>query len=262
MNLKIKKLTAVILAGETEQNLLADPTITNRAMIPLVGKTVLQWVVDALLEQIVVGPVVAVGNVQADGLDNIISPPGGSFLSSLMAGMEAVESGARVLLLTCDIPLLTGKIVADFVARAREADADIVFPVVAKALCERKYPELRRTYVRVNEGMFTMGNMALLNVDFVRRNRALIEDAFAARKSPLRMAGMVGFGLILRLMLAKLGVPGTISIHGIEQAASRVLGGRLAVIQSEYPEIAEDMDHPGDLEIMQRIFERNVETIR
>ena len=259
MSLEIQKLTAVILAGETEQNLLADPAITNRAMIPLAGKTVLQWVVDALLESGAAGRIVAVGNVQAEGLDSIISPPGGNFLNSLMAGMEAVESDVRALALTCDIPLLTGEVVADFVAHAREMDADLVVPVVTRQVCDGKYPELRRTYVRVNEGKFTMGNVVLLNVHFIKRNRALIEDAFAARKSPLRMAGMVGFGLILRLLLAKLGVPGAVSIRGIEQAASRVLGGRLAVIRSDFPEIAEDMDHPGDLEIMQRIFERKAD---
>ena len=254
MNSKSQKITAVILAGETHQEIFPDPSITNRAMIPLAGKTVLQWVVDALRGSEMAGRIIAVGNVKADGLDTVVSPPGGNFLNSLMTGLDAVEGECRVLILLSDIPLLTAEAVADFLIRAEEMEAEVVFPIVAKHICNRRYPEIKRTYVRVREGEFTMGNLALVDTEFVKRNSSLIEGVFAARKSPFRMAGLVGFGLILRLLLARLGISSALPLRKIEEAASRVLGGRLAVIQSEFPEIAEDMDRPGDLEIMERIF--------
>ena len=252
MTEQTSKISAVILAGETKQDLLPDPNITNRAMIPLAGKNVLQWVVDALGDSGVVERIVAVGNVRAEGLTDVIEPAG-NFLSNMMIGLDAI--GGVALVVTSDIPLLTGEAVADFVVRAREEGADLAIPIIARSLCESRYPDLRRTYARLREGEFTLGNVALVNAEFMRRNRVAVEMAYAARKSPLRLAGMIGAGLILRLLLAQIGFPRVLPLARIEGAASHLLGGHVKGIPSEYPEIGEDMDRPGDLEIMQRIFE-------
>jgi len=230
-----------------------DPSI-SRAMIPLGGKTMLQWVVDALRGAPSVGRIVAVGDVSADGLDQVIAP-GDDLVGNMKLGLGAVGPCDAVLMVCSDVPLLTPEAVEDFVGRAVAMDADMAYPIISKDDCARRHPELKRTYLKTGDGVFTGGNIMLLRPEFVARNWQAIQDAYAARKQIGKLARMIGIGVLIRVVVAQ-AFPGALRVGALERAASRMLGGKVAAVVSCYPEIGEDVDKPSDLAAVRKMFDR------
>lgn len=105
---------------------------------------------------------------------------------------------------------------------------------------------MRRTSLRVREGCFTGGNAMVVRPAFLARNVPLLESTFAARKQPLRLAGMVGWDLVFRALLSPV-LPGLLPLSLLEERVGRLVGGRVAALEIPYPEIGADIDKPEDL---------------
>jgi hypothetical protein len=100
----------------------------------------------------------------------------------------------------------------------------------------------------VREGTFTGTNVVLVNGDFVAHHRDIVREFYEHRKSPLRLARMLGAGFILRLL------SGRLSLAHIEQRLGQVLGGEARAIISHYPELAFDVDKPSDFEVVRAVL--------
>ena len=248
----MSKIDAVIMAGAPAGELSPGDESISRAMILLGDKTMIQWVVDALSGSPSVGRIVAVGNVAADGLDEVVSP-GDSLVGNLKLGLGAVDPSESVLVVSCDIPMLTPEAVEDFVSRAVRMDADLAYPVVLKDACERQHPGLKRTYLKTGDGTFTGGNLMLVKPVFFERNWAAIEEAYAARKQIGKLARNIGLWVLLHVIVGQ-ALPSVLRISALERAVSRMLGGKVAAVVSEYPEIGEDVDKPADLAAVRKIL--------
>lgn len=228
----------------------ADEKI-SRAMIPLGDRTMLQWVVDALRAAPSIGRIVAVGRVNADGLDEAIEP-GDTLIGNMRLGLDAIGACESVLIVSADVPLLTAEAVEDFIARAVATDSDLVYPIVPKSECD-KHPELKRTCLKTGEGVFTGGNIMLVRPEFVSRNWQAIQGAYEARKHVARLARMIGIGVLVRVILGQ-AFPGVLRIATLERSVSRMLGGRVSAVISSYPGIGEDVDKLSDLVAVRKIL--------
>jgi len=150
-----EKFPAVVLAGG-----LADPetqakySIEYRAEMPIAGKKMVQYVIDALDKASHVGDICVVGNTKCEGVNRII-PAGGSMIDNLIAGINAYGNTGAVLVATADIPLLTPEAVDDFIERCVEHEADFYYPIISRELSEKRFPGMRRTYARIAEGTNT-----------------------------------------------------------------------------------------------------------
>lgn len=241
-------VNVIILAGAP-----ADPDMTlvegydSRAMVPIGSKTMLQWVVDGINQSKSIGRVVAVGNVAADGIDEVIAP-GGGFLENMLKGLDAVSPDEKVLIATCDIPLITGESIDDFISRSVESGGDMCYPIINKEACLSKYPDMKRTYFKTREGTFTGGNMMLLSPAFLRKNEVTIGNAYESRKNPFALSALVGIGVLLRAIVAQIAFPGLLPIPMLERVVSKKFDGKVVAIFTEYPEIGEDVDKSSDLE--------------
>lgn len=249
----MSKVNAIILAGAPSLPGMESPAGYNsRAMVNLGDKSMLQWVVDAVRGAPSVGKIAAIGNVTADGLD-IVLEPGKNLVENIKRGIEALGGGDHILAVSSDIPLVTSEAVEDFLQRAMQKNADMVYPILYKTDCETKYPGLRRTYLRTADGIFTGGNMVLLKPEFVEKNWDNIMNAYLARKQVLKLARMIGLGILIRVVFARI-FPCVLTVSMLEDAASRMLGAKIAAVVSPYPEIGEDVDKPSDLEVVRKIL--------
>lgn len=246
-------IDAIILAGAP-----ADPGMApaegfdSRAMIDLGGKTMLQWVVDALRASPSIGRIVAVGDVRADGVDLVLAP-GADLVSNIKQGIEALDTRDPVLVVSSDIPLLTPKAVEDFLTRAKPLAADMAYPILPRSHCEKRYPGLKRTYLRTADGVFTGGNIMLLRPDFVFEHWDAIARAYQARKHVTQLARMIGLGVLARVMIGQV-APWVLPIAALEKAVSRMLGAKMSAVVSAHPEIGEDVDKPSDLAAVRSIL--------
>lgn len=249
----MSKIDAVLLAGAPAGPELnpADGSI-SRAMVDIAGKTMLQHIFDALRASNSIGKITAVGEVSADGVD-IVTPPGKDLMSSMKNGLDALKSDSHTLIVSADIPLLTPEAVDDFIAKAVPMNVDLAIPIITRESCEKSYPGMARTYLTTADGVFTAGNIMLLSPGFLENNWETVAGAYAARKHVVKLARMIGMGVLLRVIVGKF-IPSVLKIATLEQAVSNMLGAKVAAVISDYAEIGEDVDKPSDLAAVRRIL--------
>ena len=245
-----ERAAGVILAGgklDPEMQALAGGS--NRALISVGGRTMLETVVSALTDSGLIEQLFVIGDVPESGRYTRL-PDGGGFVENVFAGAEAAHESEFVLLATADLPFLTAESVRDFLQRALPLRADVVYAAVTVEQCYERYPGIKRTSIRLREGRLTGGNIALVRRKFMETQRERLLQAYSSRKSPVRLARMMGFGTIARFAMS-LAVPHILRIADLERAMSRFIQGNARALISHYPEIATDIDRPSDLKALQ-----------
>jgi len=81
----------------------------------------------------------------------------------------------------------------------------------------------------------------------VALRRELIDRLYAARKNPVKLAGMFGLGFILGLLLGRL------TLRHLEARAGEIVGGRVRAIISTYAELGFDVDKLDDLNLARQV---------
>ncbi len=258
------KTAALILAGGKLSPDLARVAegVANRALIPLApGRVMLDYVVEALQEgfarsQDGGGRILLAGDDIPLPAGCAAVPGGETLVDTLLNGVAALAPDeTRLLVATADIPFLTPDAVRDLLQRADSIrDADFAYPIVEAARCRERFPEMKRTTLRIKEGEFTGGNLVLLNPAFLRQHQQVIRDAYARRKDVPRLAMLLGPSLLLRLLLSRVS-PNMLQIAHLESAVGRLIGGAKArAIITSYAEIGVDIDKPEDVLIARGVL--------
>ena len=247
-------IKAVVLGGSQNKGPLRDSDqVDYEALLPLGKKVMVEYVVEALLHSSRVGHVVVVGPAEELNLrmtDPRITVTGiaGDVIENLVAGLNMLPGEERVLIVTSDVPLLTPAAVDSFIELCGDMSGDVYYPVIPKTTVEKRFANIKRTYVSLKEGMFTGGNLFLLNPAIIQRCTEFGKKLFSLRKSPIRLCQVIGFSFLLRYVLGRL------SLEDVREKASRLLGVRGEVVVSQNPEIGLDVDKPGDLKLVRNIL--------
>lgn len=241
----LMNVAAVVLAarnkgGELEQGVAA------KALLPLGGRPMAAYVLDALHASAYVGGVIYVGPTTpalAALADEVV--PGGERVSeSTRQGLEAAlarfPEAERLLVTTGDLPWLEAAAVDDLLEHAPEAA--LVYPVVARSVSEGQFPQAKRTYARFKEGEFTGGNFFLLRPDAVSTLVPLVERFYRVRKNALAAASLVGFGTLLKFVLGRL------SLEDAEARVSALAGVPVRAYRTPFASIGADVDKASHLE--------------
>ena len=245
-------MDVIILAGAMNNGALRESGDSPyEAGIRIHGLTLLDYVVRPLtsvkgIERIaVVGPEECLSPASRSRVAQVV-PYGDSMVENLMRGIAALDPKGQVLAVTADIPLITAEAVEDFLRRCAERQADIYYPIVARAPIEERFPGVKRTYATLREGTYTGGNIILLAPEIVEKHRGMIEHAVALRKKPLQMVRLLGLRYLWKLLLGRL------SIKEIEERIEKILHFKGAAIVTPYAEIGIDVDKPSDLDLVAR----------
>ena len=228
------------------------PGVTNRALLDLNGTTMLERVV-APVREAAPGRILVAGDVPLP--EGCTPATGGeTLLDTLLNGVAALNEGeTRLLVVTADIPFLTAEALRDVLDRAPETAA-FVYPIVQAQRCYERFPEMKRTVVKTAQGTFTGGNVVLIDAAFARERSGAIRAAYAARKSPFKLAGMLGFGTLARLAVSSL-CPAALPIPYLEAAVGRLLGGAtVCALDTPFPEIGADIDRPEDVPLARSLL--------
>jgi GTP:adenosylcobinamide-phosphate guanylyltransferase len=233
-------LSAVILAGgSTSPEWREQSGAEKRALVPFHDRPIVSWVIDAVIASGCVDTIIVVGNITDDPRVRCVQE-GKCFLDSVKNGMAAVTDD-YFLQVTADIPFLTSDGVKDFVDRSLALKADVCYPIIARSVCEQQFPDIKRTYVKLQEGLFTGGNLGLVNRSYIEARMGYLEKAYAARKKPLKLAAMIGFDTLARFILGQI-IPSLFSIGYAERKVGRLIGGKLKGVITDYAEIGADID--------------------
>ncbi|NLJ86153.1 MAG: NTP transferase domain-containing protein [Firmicutes bacterium] len=255
----MNQVDAVVLAGARNTGRLREVDGSfYEASIQIAGRPMVYYVLDALaavpeIRRIVVAA--PPGAFQGDWQGKVsFVPAGDSLMDNIRIGMNALDTDAKVLIVTSDIPLLNPGAVSDFIQRCQEREADIYYPIISRQANDREFPGVQRTYVRLREGVFTGGNMALISPKVIQAYQPMIEQAIAMRKKPWQLSRLLGVRFILKYILKQL------SIEEIESRVEDVLQFRGVGVISPYPQVGIDVDKPSDLQLARRVLEGNHDT--
>ncbi|MCL6478000.1 MAG: nucleotidyltransferase family protein [Peptococcaceae bacterium] len=244
---------ALVLAGSRNDGPLRQcSSVPYEAMITIGRKTMIEYVIDALRSSRRIGRIVVVGPPDVPGFcrrdDVSLVPAEGNLMENILRGVENLSGAARVLLATCDIPLITPQAIEDFLDKCGDKSADIYYPVVPREVVEKSYVNTKRTYVTFKEGDFTGGNLFLIASAAVSRCMVKGQQLVDARKSPFRLSRLMGVPFLIKFMLRM------VSISEAERKASDLLGIEGAVVITRYPEVGVDVDKPSDLELVSKVL--------
>ncbi|MCW3059960.1 MAG: hypothetical protein JWQ02_1781 [Capsulimonas sp.] len=249
--------TVVLAGGKTSDEMRAATGVENRAMVALGGRMMLDFVVQALRSAKSVDRLYVVGEVPANPAYTLV-PERSSLVENLVAGVTAAQadsSGEYILISTSDIPFITSAGVDDFVAQAAARGADLCYPIIPMDSYRKRFPQIKRTTLKVREGEFTGGNMMVVRTEFITKQQEIIGQAYAARKDVLRLAKLLGGNLLWRVLLAQTVAPSQLTVPMLEAGVSRLLGGgNVAAIVTEHPEIGTDVDRPEAIDMARKIL--------
>jgi molybdopterin-guanine dinucleotide biosynthesis protein A len=229
----------------------------NKALFPINGKIMVEYVLDAVKNAGDIDKIVVVGPAHdlerhLHGMVDAVIDSNGSIMDNIREGIKYLGTERHVLICSCDIPLITSDAINDFISKSKMLDADLCYPIVEKKVNYAKYPEMERTYVKTREGTFTGGNIFYVNPGMLEKGFEFVDKLLKVRKKPLKMARVLGFRFVAGLLL------GTVSIGRIERRFHDILGINGRAVISEYPEIGNDVDKPSDVAAAQAHLSRQV----
>lgn len=249
---------AVVLAGSTNNGPLKECSqARHEALIPIGNKTMVEHVVDALLKAsnvkrvLIVGPVAELSGLAFDKRTSVAESRGG-IMENIEAGLNRLPGEKRILLVTSDIPLLTPEAVDNFLGLCGDMSGDLYYPVIGKADVESKFPATSRTYVKLKEGVFTGGNLFLLNPAVFKKCVENGRKIINLRKSPIGLCRLLGLKFVIKFLTR------TLTLGEAEEKVSRLLGGiNGVVVVSKHPEVGVDVDKPGDYDLALKTIGQN-----
>ena len=245
-----------ILAGAKKKGLLEiAENVNNKALIMIDSKPMIEYIVDALnnsenIDQIlVVGPKKELHPYIGKKVKEILNP-GNSMLENMEIGLNYFNSTDNLLLLSSDIPLITPEAIDEFLEICTKRKAYIGYPIITKENIVKKYPETKRTYIKMKQGVFCGGNIAFFKPDVFFQNKKLIKELFENRKATWKYAKILGIKFILKFLFK------TLTLEEIEKRITDILDYNSVAVVVSYPEIMIDLDKPSDLKLIRKCLEK------
>jgi GTP:adenosylcobinamide-phosphate guanylyltransferase len=293
-------LDAVVLAG-THQNPKRLITGRNKAFLEVGGQTLIRYVINALLAAEQIDQVFVVGPVE-DLLHELAGYPSrvhviaqrGKMLTNCWAGIEAAEDRHRndpvmavaerpLLVVSCDLPLITGPAVDDFIKRCARADRESESPRamlvgvanepgVTPFYADGDKPGIKRPFVELAGGRLRLANI------YVGRPRKLshqeiLQTGFSHRKAKdwrnvVALAwnffrqphGWQSTWLTIRVQLTLMLSKGKGRLYRrlkagnteqrVEKCISEILGGPVTIVVTPFGGLSLDVDDHEDYEIL------------
>lgn len=243
----------LILAGKQFNK---DKSSTNKALVEIRGKKIVEYVVDVVKKIEGVSKIFIVSN--KDDLKEMpffekeyMIESDGTIIENILTAVKEIGYDKNILICSSDIPMITLEAVNDFLSKTKNSDIQIYYPIVKESASKSKYPEMKRTYIRLKEGNFTGGNIFYLDPLIFKNNLKRVSALLEARKKPIKMAYLLGPAFLIRF------IAGRVTIQEIEKKILRLIKIKGRAIVSDYPEISCDIDKPGDFIVATAYLDSN-----
>jgi GTP:adenosylcobinamide-phosphate guanylyltransferase len=249
-------MDAILLAGgipQPDEPLYDECKGRSKALIDVAGKPMAQWLLDALSLSGRISNVLIIGVDPSSGLQCekplTFIPDGGGLLDNVLLGITHTRQhspqSTYILLCSTDIPTVTHEMIDWRIEVAQPEEADLDYVVVERATMETRFPESKRSFIRLHDMEVCGGDLNVINVELADKTD-LWDRLIAARKSVRRQAALLGYDLLLRLLTRR------ITLQQGEEKVSQRLGIKGHVVVSPYAELAMDVDKPEQLAIVRR----------
>lgn len=223
-----------------------------KCLLEIGGKPLIQWVLDAVSQSTVVEQVVLVGLESSDGLESrvplTVVADQGSLIENILAGaakMREVKPGTKhILMMTADIPAITGEMIDWVVSQVDPAAGDLFYFVVEQDLMEATFPGCNRSFISFKDVSVCGADLNVGNLEILDKHADLLRSLTDRRKNAFAQARVIGFDVLYHLAR---------KTKTLEELAAMILkrfGMHGVVVRSQFAEIAMDVDKPHQYEIL------------
>jgi GTP:adenosylcobinamide-phosphate guanylyltransferase len=164
----------------------------------------------------------------------------GSGPDNIFRGLEHLSAQERVMILTTDLPFLSGSILEEFLTSC-PSQADICAPVVLASDYADRFPGSTATFVKLRDENITLGCAYLLKTQALRAVKPNLDAVFEQRKSKMGMAKLLGAQFVFQWLTHQL------TVARVVAKLESILGCSIAAIPGSAAELAFDIDAVGDL---------------
>ena len=268
MRFAIESVDVAVLAGGMNTIPLFEGWRPGyKALLPLNGKPLLQYTLDAVTAVQQIRGVCIVGSqaslqpavTRAGGGPSAFAPEGATLLDSIVNGLRHFADSQHVLVVTADLPLLTARAVREFLAACAHIETAYAENVFLALVPERCYTgpftRVPKRLNRFRDIAVCHGNVALVTPRILRNTKAVarINHIYAARKSPILAALAVGGSVALSYIVG-VHILHALTLRHIARVASRRFGVGLIPVILERPEVTIDVDEAADYAFVTEYF--------
>jgi CTP:molybdopterin cytidylyltransferase MocA len=192
------------------QELDPDDRFGVKALLPFLGRRIIDWQLDALSASPYVGDIYLVGLGENDAVFELpvqFVPVArtADFPDKLIAGLAFLEAcgelPAQIVVSTSDAPAVTTESINTFLSQlARYPDHDFVLGVVPEALAEAAFPNSGRAVGRFCDEQVFPGELYALSPRAIRQGYELIGEINRRRRQIDRRAAVIKLWPIIRLL--------------------------------------------------------------
>jgi NDP-sugar pyrophosphorylase family protein len=223
-----------------------------KALLQFGDRTMLERVIDALQDAKSIDNIVVVGLGSDMGMTFKRPvhhlPDQGSLVANTIAGIvwlrEQNPDVGVVLASSSDIPLMTADLVDQLIELCQPLTDLVYYTYVTQETMEKRFPDSRRTYVKLKGVEIAGGDLGLLNASVIDSNRELFEALANARKHAWKIAKVVGLKMLIKFLFRRLG-PAELKVE-----AERILGGPARLVEMPFAELAMDADKPEQVDML------------
>jgi GTP:adenosylcobinamide-phosphate guanylyltransferase len=224
----------------------------SKAMLDVAGKPMIQWVLNALSDAKKVENVFIIGMNEKSGVSCSkpvhYLPNEGRMLANIVAGvhksLELDPKTEYVLIVSSDIPALTGEMVDWLVDEVAKDPGDIHYGVIPRQVMEKRFPDSRRTWTHLKDMDVCGADINVTHVRMATEHLETWEELIGKRKSPLKQAATIGLGTLFWLIMRQL------TLDDLVRRVSNQIDIRGKAVVWPWAEAGMDVDKPHQLEIM------------
>ncbi len=216
--------------------------IANKALIPLAGKPMIHYVLEA------VDNADCVKSINIAGIDNLdfdFKKPvkylmGGNtsfrtFISGLAYFNKMEKPPEYLMAISSDIPLLTSEMLERMVSEVKFT-ADAYLNLVLKKDFKKLYPNIFKIPLRTRQGVFVAGDVHIFKPKAIDIVGKTLEEIMDNRKNPFKVAKIFSFRHVIEYILC------TLSIYELKERALKQFNVDVKGILTKFPEPAVDLD--------------------
>jgi GTP:adenosylcobinamide-phosphate guanylyltransferase len=247
-------MNAVVLAGGAPDAVAAlAPGAPNKAFVPLVGVALVERVLRALRAVPRIERIVVVAPAQTHDWPELAAaderrPDGPRMLDSLRSGLAGFSSDAPVLVVASDLPVLSTAAIDEVLDALAARELAIGYTCLERRYHVARYPQVPHTWARLREGSFCGGGVTVLRPRVLDRLATVLDQLGTARKAPWRLAAILGWDVVARYAV------GGLTIARAEARATTIIGAPVGAIRCTQPEIAVNVDRPGDVALAEALL--------
>jgi len=243
-------ISVLILAGQREG--VVDPLcqaagVSHKAKLPLLGRPMMDYVLDALTGAKLRRPFFVSG-LDVSGETGLAAAPTG--IGPAGSAYAAMTSGIPFpcLITTCDHPLLSVEMLESFLTQAKASGADLCVGLAEKKIIQPAYPNVKRTYLN-----FADRPVSGCNMFYLANEKSLVviefwKQAQQHRKNPMKLAWQIGPRVLLTFLTGRL------TLYGAFAYVSKKLGLNIKPVLIPIAEAAIDVDKPSDKALVEHIL--------